>query len=253
MATMERFVFVVGIILLAGVRLCTAQEPNCGSNFGCNYEILQKILLLEQEITDLKIDNRRQQKIIDRMDVDDRGSTYVRWGRNVCPDDASLIYKGFVGGKYYNEAGSGSDSICLPEDPTWSNYTDGDAKCCRGRIYGSEFHIEEPNGIFPYGIHSQDAPCAVCESKKSTILMIPARSNCYPGWKLEYSGYLMANYKGHAGPHNHICVDNHPEFILNGGAYNLQHILYLMEAQCGSLPCPPYVQGRELACVVCSK
>jgi hypothetical protein len=67
---MERFVFVVGIIRLAGVCLCTAQEPNCGSNFGCNYEILQKILLLEQEITDLKIDNRRQQKIIDRMDVD---------------------------------------------------------------------------------------------------------------------------------------------------------------------------------------
>jgi hypothetical protein len=67
---MKRFVFIVGLILLAGVHFYTAQEPKCGSNFGFNYEILQKILLLEQEITDLKIDNRRQQKIIDRMDVD---------------------------------------------------------------------------------------------------------------------------------------------------------------------------------------
>jgi hypothetical protein len=63
------------------------------------------------------------------------------------------------------------------EDTKWSDYADGDAKLCRGRIYGSEFHIEEPNSIFPYGIHSQDAPCAVCKSKMSTTFMIPAHSN----------------------------------------------------------------------------
>ena len=153
-----------------------------------------------------------------------------------------LFLPGFVGGKYYNEPGSGSDSVCLPSDPTWSNYTDGDAKCCRGRMYGSEYHIEEPNTIFPYRIHMQDAPCSVCESRKSTILMIPGRSNCYPGWKLEYSGYLMVNNKDYPGPHNHICVDTHPEFILGGVAYNLQHILYLTKAQCSSLPCLPYLE-----------
>lgn len=162
-----------------------------------------------------------------------------------------FIRLGYVAGKYYNQPGNGGDTICLPETPTWSNYTDGNAGCCRGYIYGSEIHVDEQ--IFSNSVNKQDLPCAVCLSKTSTILMIPGRSSCFKGWREEYRGYVMANHHSHTGPHNHICVDYEPEFVPNGGNQSNEHILYLIEVQCGSLPCPPYVHGRELACVVCSR
>ncbi len=31
------------------------------------------------------------------------------------------------------------------------------------------------------------------------------------------------------------------------------NLLYPTEAECGSLPCGPYVQDRELTCVVCAR
>ena len=84
-------------------------------------------------------------------------------------------------------------------------------------------------------------------------VMVPGRKDCYPGWTKEYWGYLMSGHDNRAGAYDHLCMDNEPEFMQHGGKSDDQHILYLVEAQCGSLPCPPYVQGRELACAVCSK
>ncbi|XP_053398751.1 short-chain collagen C4-like [Mercenaria mercenaria] len=252
MARHRMLTFLSILLILQNLGLGQYEEPECVSSFHSNYHMLQKIVQLEQKLINLEAENTKQQHLIDRMTTEGAGSVYVRWGRNSCPQDATLVYKGYTGGKYYNEAGSGSDTLCLPSDPTWSNYTDGNASCCRGHVYGSEIHVEEPSKIFPYKVRTQDMPCAVCKTLKSTTLMVPARSNCYPDWKLEYTGYIMANHYVHAGPHNHICVDSQPEFVPNGGEYKLHHLLYLMEAQCGSLPCPPYVQGRELACVVCS-
>ncbi|XP_052249857.1 short-chain collagen C4-like [Dreissena polymorpha] len=195
----------------------------------------------------------QQKTITTLLKTEKSGSTFTRWGRNVCPDSTAPVYKGYIAGKKYNEAGSGSDTICLPDEPTWANYTDGNQDALRGRIYGTEIDINEPSKIFPYNVWEQDVPCVVCLSDKSSVLMFPARANCYKGWSLQYSGYIMANSHVHAGPHNHICVDFQPEFVPNGARNDDQHILYLIEAQCGSLPCPPYVQGRELSCVVCSK
>jgi hypothetical protein len=129
----------------------------------------------------------------------------------------------------------------------------GDGGCCRAHIYGAEIDIEEPNQIFPYAVSNQDIPCVVCKSPRSISLMIPARKECYPGWTIEYWGYLMAAIFNRPGGHDHICVDTKPEFNQHGGTDDNEHILYLVEAQCGSLPCPPYVQGRELPCAVCSK
>ena len=163
-----------------------------------------------------------------------------------------LSLLGFVAGKYHNQPGNGADSLCLPENPSWANFTDGN-DYLRGKIYGSEIHIEEPSKIFQGAAHNQDLPCAVCESRKPAIIMLPARTTCFPGWAEEYTGSIMANYHSHAGPYNHICVDFQPDFVPNGGAASGQHVLYLIEAQGGALPCPPYVQGRELACIVCSK
>lgn len=161
---------------------------------------------------------------------------------------------GYIGGKKYSDRGSGSDSLCLPSDPSWLNYTDGVCESS-GRIYGTEIDLDGSQySIFEKkGCNDQDMPCAVCKSSKSSSIMIPARSTCYNGWKLEYKGYLMAVHYGHNGPQTHICVDTRPDFIPDGGKNNDEHILHLVEAICGSLPCPPYVNGRELACVICSQ
>jgi len=84
--------------------------------------------------------------------------------------------------------------------------------------------------------------------------MIAARTACYPGWTVEYTGYLMSGVTGSSVyAYDHLCLDGNPEYLAHGGTNDNQHILYNVEAKCGSLPCPPYVEGRELACVVCSK
>ncbi|KAL4229876.1 hypothetical protein ACF0H5_010267 [Mactra antiquata] len=179
------------------------------------------------------------------------GSVYIRWGRNECKDSAEVIYKGFTAGKNYADKGSGSNTICLPEDPSWLNYSTSDHP--RGTVYGTEIDVEEPSGVFENKVGNQDIPCVACHIKKGSVIMIPGRGHCYTGWNLEYAGYLMTEYHGHPGPQNHVCVDHHPDFIQGGGGNADEHILYLTISKCGSLPCPPYANDRELACVVCSK
>ena len=80
-----------------------------------------------------------------------------------------------------------------------------------------------------------------------------ARKTCYKGWKLEYNGYLMAGYHGHKAGTMYNCVDSHLDTLHGGHTNKNGKLFYQVEAQCGSLKCPPYVQGRELVCAVCSK
>ena len=99
---------------------------------------------------------------------------------------------------------------------------------------------------------NQDVPCAVCRSSKSSILMIPGRNLCYGGWRLEYAGYLVGQYYKHSGS-EFICLDSEPETVAGGEGGSSGKLLFFAEAICGALKCPPYVNGRELTCVVCSK
>ena len=83
--------------------------------------------------------------------------------------------------------------------------------------------------------------------------MMPARNDCPSGWTEEYHGYLMAEY--HAAKHSteFICVDGNPEYVHGSKQNKNGALLYLVEGVCGSLPCLPYVEGRELTCAVCTK
>ena len=84
-------------------------------------------------------------------------------------------------------------------------------------------------------------------------MMIPGRKTCYDGWKVEYSGYLSSGYYSHPGPSEYICVDESPEITNGSSTSDLNgKLLYMVEARTGSLPSPPYYNGRELTCVVCS-
>ena len=63
----------------------------------------------------------------------------------------------------------------------------------------------------------------------------------------------MAGRHLHAAGTKYTCVDSHPDTLHGGHIDKDGYLFYLVEARCGSLKCPPYVEGRELVCVVCSK
>ncbi|KAL9974648.1 hypothetical protein ACROYT_G011709 [Oculina patagonica] len=179
------------------------------------------------------------------------GVKYVRWGRTTCPNGAQLVYEGFVGGSHYAHTGGGGEYTCLPNNPKYDKYQDGWQS--RSYMYGTEYEVSSFNP-FKHNLHNHEAPCAVCYGKsRATKLMIPARNDCPSGWTEEYHGYLMAARSSHKHSTNFICVDSDAEFVPGSHADRDGALLYLVEGDCGSLPCLPYVSSRELTCAVCTK
>lgn len=197
-----------------------------------------------------------------KMENLDRGTTYIRWGRTTCPDtNTELVYHGYVGGGQHNHKGGGGDLVCLTRTPDKiKNPTP--AQDTHAYIYGSEYQVENTNFFNldnspnkgPRALHDQDIPCAVCRTNtRPSKVMIPGRKTCDgTGWTREYYGYLMTAHWQHASL-NHVCVDIAPEPLAGGQANHDGAILYIVQAHCGSLRCPPYTQNYELTCVVCTK
>lgn len=64
----------------------------------------------------------------------------------------------------------------------------------------------------------------------------------------EYTGYIMSGYHGHVSATEYICVDK-KDTKIGHGTKLIGRLLYMVEAKCGSLPGPPYVEGREVTCI----
>ncbi|XP_071126903.1 uncharacterized protein [Mytilus edulis] len=175
------------------------------------------------------------------------GDTYVRWGRSTCPskNGTTLVYSGFSGGGYYAAVGAPAEPVCLPTDPNFLK-TSGTNSAF---IYGMEFQSK----FFGSDALNQDVPCSVCHVQIGTTIMIPGKTTCNKGWKLEYAGNLGAGYYGHAAASTYLCVDLNPEYLHHGSHDYIGKLLYEVVGQCGSLPCPPYRHGYPLTCAVCSK
>ena len=127
-------------------------------------------------------------------------------------------------------------------------------------MYGTEYHTSGSETIFSKAnnggksLHDNDAVCVVClVPTRSIQIMIPAKRTCPVGWTLEYQGYLAAEQYTHSERTVFVCLDETPESLPGSFANNDGALLYAVEGNCGSLPCPPYVNGWELACVVCTK
>ena len=85
-------------------------------------------------------------------------------------------------------------------------------------------------------------------------MMIPAKRTCPQGWTLEYEGLLMAGYHGHQGQSEYVCVSLGMETVAGGAGNTNGGLFYVVEIDCGyALHCPPYKDGYEVSCVVCSK
>ena len=159
-----------------------------------------------------------------------------------------------MGGSYYGDSGSGSNYLCLPLNPKYGKYAAGIQST--GFIHGVEYQINSAEKhIFPNpNLNDRDAPCAVCHAKsRGSHMMIPARNVCPSGWTLEYNGYLMSEYAYHKRS-EFICVDSKPEAIIGSHTKKYGAFLYFVQSYCSfSLPCPPYLHGKELTCVVCTQ
>ncbi|XP_052790068.1 uncharacterized protein LOC128224295 [Mya arenaria] len=191
----------------------------------------------------------------------DGGAVYVRWGRTTCPANGTdLVYTGYTAGNFYSQDGA-ADYLCLTSEPIWGVYDDT-LHTYSAKIYGTEYEFGGegyPDGgaqFFGKNIQNHDAPCAVCITSRRATVMIPGRNQCYPGWTKEYSGYLVSGLsgtQGHASSSNYACLDAEAEYENSDFENRNGKLMYLVEAVCGSLPCPPYVNYREITCVVCSK
>lgn len=254
------------------------EEPFCTSRFDYDYKMLKKLLTLEMEYDKLKMELREStndmqkieeklkdetekrieienkfRKIENSISLDKTGATYVRWGRTTCPGNGTeMVYKGYAAGSHYTTAGAAANYLCLPEEPLWNVYQDGQQS--GHGIYGVEYEFKnrETKRFFGKLLADREAPCCVCQTKLSAVLMVPGRNQCYDGWALEYQGYLVADHETHTAT-EFVCLDADAE-PMSGGEDDVNgRLFYMSEARCGALRCPPYVQGRELTCVVCSK
>ena len=177
------------------------------------------------------------------------GSVYTRWGRTSCPSGAQLLYQGYAARGHLSHSGSGANNLCLIDQPTFRSYSDSDQN--GALLYGIAY---ESSGVSPdfNNVYHRTAPCAVCYSPSDATLLYPARSDCPADWKIEYTGYLMAEYySSYKG--NWVCVDEKPE-SRSGQAHTAAR-WYMTEIECGSIWCRGqegrYIQDRELTCSVC--
>jgi len=127
-----------------------------------------------------------------------------------------IVVKGYTAGPHYNVGGSGSNFLCLHETPQWKTYFDGH-QYVTGSIYGAEYEAwnagqvhpqnnvfsEENNGGNP--IVKNPIPCAFCYVQgRSSVAMIPARTECSDGWTTEYAGYLVSEAHINRGRSNYL-------------------------------------------------
>jgi len=192
------------------------------------------------------------------------GIIYVRWGRNTCPNSATVLHTGYVGKGHYQHTGSGANYLCLHNKPVWGSGTLAGDQDLAAFIYGVEYQLGQGGGYkkdYPFNydniggrdLHDNDAVCAVCyNGGANDVYMVAGRPDCPSAdMTLEYTGYLVSErYTHYRG--EFVCLDTSPEARPGGEADLNGGLFYPVQAGCGSLPCPPYVEGNELTCAVCT-
>ena len=177
------------------------------------------------------------------------GATYIRWGRTSCPNvnGTKLVYAGRAGGTYHKTRGGAANRLCLPRDPDYLSETVGHAG--QSIIRATEYHFA--GHLHRRGGHI--VPCAVCYvSTRTSVLMIPAKTQCPSSWTREYNGYLVAEHDAFYRS-SFECTDRNPESAPGSKPYVGSANFYNVEGYCDGLSCPPYERHRILSCTVCTK
>lgn len=147
-------------------------------------------------------------------------------------------------------AGS-AEYLCFPQDPELININPG-LQHHRGRLYGTEY--ESLDGPPAFGnMVRHNAPCAVCYTQSRNVrITIPAKTSCPPSWTREYYGFLMAGYRDSHG-RVPACVDSESESVPGSAGHDIKSLVYFLETTCIGVDCPPYSDGAEITCAVCTK
>jgi len=197
------------------------------------------------------------------------GVIYTRWGRTTCGPTSVLLYTGYVAGSFYSHKGAGSNYVCAHNKPQWGRGNTAGDQPYTSSLFGAEYEIDSTypkNHPFSTdnnggaSLHNLDPVCAVCYNPTAGAThMVVARQDCpSPDMTLEYSGYLVSEKSDRTGDayiyyrSEYICVDETPEGR-PGSEPNMDGaLLFPVQAACGSLPCPPYINLNEITCAVCS-
>ena len=145
------------------------------------------------------------------------------------------------------------DPQCLPLNPTF--LTPISEVQFRSKMYGAEYQTHTDSNSQVHGHNNHDVPCAVCHvSNRTAVYMVPAKYTCPTGWTREYYGYLMSSFHDSSRHRiQYICIDTAIKSVVGSSADQNGLLFYFVEGECGTLPCPPYDNTRELSCAVCSK
>ncbi|XP_071136715.1 uncharacterized protein [Mytilus edulis] len=243
-------------IVLTGM-VCTEEQDHYKRLLLNDPDVINSRLInLEKSMQDVVRLTQQQQTMqstiaqLQNALLNDRGSTYIRWGRKQCSGvNTEMLYTGFAAGQKYHHIqyyGGPANMLCLPNNPEISNRTAPGSSL----LVGTEYR---DGNFFVTGANTEDVPCALCRSANtSSSIMIPGRESCDSGWKIEYNGILASGSYSHK-PSSYLCLDSHPEFLQAGQDNKDGHLLYATRTKCGSLACPPYVDNMAINCVVCSK
>ena len=179
------------------------------------------------------------------------GTVYVRWGHDECPSTTQLVYSGRAGGPRRDQSGGGSNPQCLPLDPNYLTPIIGSQY--RGYMYGAEYETGTYSNSHIHGVDHTDVLCAVCHVRNRTaVYMVPAKYTCPTGWTREYYGYLMTSASIHRRT-LFTCIDKEFKPVIGSSKSRDGFSFYFVEGRCGTLPCPPYDNTKELSCAVCTK
>ncbi|XP_076453220.1 uncharacterized protein LOC143288522 [Babylonia areolata] len=196
----------------------------------------------KERINSTQSDLRNAQGEIGSLKASDAGSSFIRWGHAACPGNTSLVYSGVAGGTRHIDTGGGSNYLCLGMTPEVDPTSPPAGR--HSKLGGAEYEVS--------GRGSRDVVCSVCRAPQSTTLMIPATWTCPAGWTTQYRGHLMTEDPGSKGRTEHVCVDKAKQYR-PGGQKSVSAIeLFYTLSVCGTLPCPPFVGGTVVTCVVCS-
>lgn len=124
-----------------------------------------------------------------------------------------IITTGIAGGTHHTHKAAPANILCLPDNHEYGNYTPGFQH--QGTMHGTEYETSH-HSIHFKRLHDNDVSCAVCRSRtKTSVFMVPAKMSCFPGWHVEYTGYLMGGHYNSAAS-EYLCVDGDAETVHGG-------------------------------------
>ena len=187
---------------------------------------------------------------------------------SISPAHSCILIVGRVAASHYTDKGGGSNYLCLPDHPLYTNPAniseDQTAHLYPvkyGKLmkifnrFGPELLRKFPPSVrekFTRTLDFKDVPCAVCQVDGATsVLMIPANNVCPRRWSRQYHGYLMSQ-KHDYGKTEFICVDIEARGIPNTQNSNGNAFLHLTEFKCSGPSCKGFFRNQALPCTVCT-